>query len=100
MRVRKVEARGRSKGELDEVIHWLTGCDEDGLRRQIESGNELETFLAQAPAFNPDVALIQGLVCGVRVQDVGPPPMRTIRQLDKLVDELAKGKVMETTLRT
>ena len=84
---------------MDEVIRWLTGYDEAGLQRQIAQEVDLETFFAQAPAFNPDSALIKGVVCGVRVEDVEDPLMRKIRYLDKLVDELAKGKAMGMVLR-
>jgi hypothetical protein len=99
MYLKKVESKGRSKDELDRVIGWLTGYDGNGLLQQVESGNDLETFFAQAPAFNPNAALITGVVCGVRVEAVEHPLMRRIRQLDKLVDELAKGKAMEKILR-
>ena len=97
--VKKAESKGRSKEELDQVIRWLTGYDHEGLARQIESGNDLETFFAQAPAFNPNAALIKGVVCGIRVEDIEHPLMRSIRYLDKLVDELAKGKAMDKILR-
>ena len=97
--VKKAESKGRSKEELDQVIRWLTGYDPKGLARQIESGNDLETFFAQAPAFNPNAALIKGVVCGIRVEDIEHPLMRSIRYLDKLVDELAKGKAMDKILR-
>ena len=97
--VRKAEAKGRSKGEVDQILRWLTGYSEEGLRQQMESDNDLETFFAQAPRFNPDAALIKGVVCGVRVEDVEHPLMRKIRYVDKLVDELAKGKAMDRILR-
>ena len=97
--VQKAERKGRSRDEVDEVICWLTGYDRDGLQRQIEKGVDFETFLAQAPAPNPQSALITGTVCGVRVEEVEDPLMRRIRQLDKLVDELAKGKAMGKILR-
>lgn len=99
MYVKKAEAKGRSRDEVDQVICWLTGYSLDGLREQIEGDNDLTTFMGQAPAFNPNAALIKGLVCGVRVEDVEHPLMRKIRQLDKLVDELAKGKPMARILR-
>jgi hypothetical protein len=97
--VRKAEAKNRSSDEVDRIICWLTGYSMDGLRAQIDSGNDLETFFAQAPAFNPDAALIKGVVCGIRVENVEHPLMRKIRYLDKLVDELAKGKAMDKILQ-
>lgn len=97
--VQKAERKGRTKAEVDEVIAWLTGYDARGLRRVIDSGVDLETFFAQAPRMNPDATLIRGLVCGVRVEEVADPLMRRIRWLDKLVDELARGKKMESILR-
>ena len=97
--VKKAESKGRSKDELDQVIRWLTGYDSKGLARQIESENDLETFFAQAPAFNPNAALIKGVVCGIRVEDIEHPLMQKIRYLDKLVDELAKGRAMDKILR-
>ncbi|KAF1719934.1 DUF2200 domain-containing protein [Pseudoxanthomonas wuyuanensis] len=97
--LKKVEAKGRSKEELDQVIGWLTGYRDEGLRRQIEAGSSLETFFAQAPRFNPNAALIKGVVCGIRVEEVEHPLMQKIRYLDKLVDELAKGKALEKILR-
>lgn len=99
MYVQKAERKGRTKAELDEVIRWLTGYDAAGLQRQIEQGNDLATFFAEAPAMNPNCSLITGTVCGVRVEAVENPLMRKIRYLDKLVDELAKGKAMEKILR-
>jgi hypothetical protein len=97
--VRKVESKGRTKEELDRVICWLTGHDLAGLLGQVEQRTDIETFFAQAPAMHPNRSLIRGVVCGVRVEDVEDPLMRTIRQLDKLVDELAKGRPMEKILR-
>ena len=97
--VKKAESKNRSKEEVDEVIRWLTGYSPDGLRDQIASGNDLETFFAQSPAFNPNASLIKGVVCGIRVEDIEHPLMQKIRYLDKLVDELAKGKAMEKILR-
>lgn len=97
--VNKVEKKGRTKDELDRVVCWLTGYDDAGLRRQIEKKTDIQTFFAAAPAMHPNRALITGVVCGVRVEEVEDPLMRQIRQLDKLVDELAKGKAMEKILR-
>jgi hypothetical protein len=97
--VRKAEAKGRTQAEVDEVICWLTGYDEVGLRRQLDASVDFETFFAQAPALHPNTALIKGVVCGVRVEEVDDPLMQKIRWLDKLVDELAKGRAMEKILR-
>ncbi len=99
MYVQKAERKGRSKDEVDQVIRWLTGYSQTGLQEQIDRQSDFRTFFAQAPALNPNIALIKGVVCGVRVEDVEDPLMRTIRYLDKLVDELAKGKPMEKILR-
>jgi len=98
--VRKAEAKHRTKAEVDQIICWLTGYDRAGLQRQIEKGADIKTFFAQAPAMNPNTSLITGVVCGVRVESVEDPLMRTLRCLDKLIDELAKGKAMEKILRT
>lgn len=97
--VQKAERKGRTREEVDQVIFWLTGYDADGLRRQIELGNDFETFFAEAPELHPDSKLITGVVCGVRVEEVEDPLMRKIRYLDKLIDELARGKAMEKILR-
>jgi hypothetical protein len=97
--VRKAERKNRTRQEVDRVICWLTGYDAEGLKRQIEQESDLETFFAQAPAYHPNSALIKGVVCGVRVEDVDDPLMKRIRQLDKLVDELAKGKALDKILR-
>jgi len=97
--VTKAERKGRRKEEVDEIIHWLTGYDEAGLTTVLEDSRDFETFFAQAPRMNPDRALIKGVVCGVRVEEVEDPLMREIRYLDKLIDELAKGKAMEKILR-
>jgi hypothetical protein len=97
--VKKVERKGRTRAELDEVIAWLTGYEGATLERAIADQRELETFFDRAPRMNPDAKLVTGVVCGVRVEDVADPLMRKIRQLDKLVDELAKGKKMESILR-
>lgn len=97
--VNKAERKGRTRQEVDQLVCWLTGYDDAGLRRQIAQGADIETFFAQAPAMHPDSALIKGVVCGVRVEAVEDPLMRRIRQLDKLIDELARGKAMEKILR-
>jgi hypothetical protein len=96
--VTKVERKGRTKAELDQVIEWLTGFDEPALRDHLEAGTTFEEFFAEA-RLNPRAPLITGVVCGVRVEDVEDPLMQKIRYLDKLVDELAKGKAMEKVLR-
>ena len=97
--VNKVERKGRTRDELDRVIGWLTGYDAAGLARQLERRVTIEQFFAEAPAMHPNRAKITGVVCGVRVEDVEDPLMRQVRQLDKLVDELAKGKALEQVLR-
>jgi len=97
--VNKAERKGRTKQEVDRIICWLTGYDAAGLQRQIEGQSDIQTFFAQAPALNPRRSLITGVVCGVRVEDLEDPLMQQIRQLDKLIDELAKGKAMEKILR-
>ena len=97
--LKKVESKQRLKEELDQVIRWLTGYSEEGLRQQVGSDNDLEAFFAQAPALNPNASLIKGMVCGIRVEDIAHPLMQKIRYLDKLVDELAKGKALDKILR-
>ena len=97
--VQKAERKGRTRAEVDEIIRWLTGYDQAGLQRQIDQGHDFDTFFAQAPAMHPNTALIHGVVCGVRVEDVQHPLMQRIRYLDKLIDELAKGKAMDRILR-
>ena len=97
--VTKVERKGRTKAELDEVIHWLTGYDADGLARVLETKTDIETFIAEAPRLNPARDQIKGLICGIRVEEIEEKLMREIRYLDKLVDELAKGRKMEKILR-
>jgi hypothetical protein len=97
--VAKAEKKGRTKPEVNEIIHWLTGYAEEDLEAQLEKQTDFETFFAQAPQLNPSRALIKGVVCGVRVEDIEEPTMREIRYLDKLIDELAKGKAMEKILR-
>ncbi len=96
--VAKAEKKGRTKAEVDEIIRWLTGYSQKQLDSQLEKHTDFETFLAQAPRMNPSRTLIKGVVCGVRVEEVGEPTMREIRYLDKLIDELAKGKAMEKIL--
>ncbi|MEO5927047.1 MAG: DUF2200 domain-containing protein [Patescibacteria group bacterium] len=97
--IAKAERKGRTKAEVDEVIHWLTGYTQKKLEAQLKKGTDFETFFAQAPKMNPLRALVKGVVCGVRVEDIKEPTMREIRYLDKLIDELAKGKTMEKILR-
>ena len=99
MYVQKAERKNRTKEEVDQIIFWLTGYDQEGLQQQIEQGNDFETFFAQAPAYNPNTTLIKGVVCGIRVEEIEDPLMQKIRYLDKLIDELAKGKAMEKILR-
>ena len=99
MYVETTRRKGRTKEEVDRVICWLTGYEQAGLRHQIEQKTDFETFIAQAPAVHPNSSLIKGVVCGIRVEDVDDPLMKRIRQLDKLVDELAKGKAIEKVLR-
>jgi hypothetical protein len=97
--VAKAEKKGRTRAEVDELIRWQTGYSQAGLEAQISRGVDFETFYAEAPAMNPARGLITGVVCGVRVEEVEDPLMREIRYLDKLVDELAKGKAMGKILR-
>jgi hypothetical protein len=97
--VQKAERKNRTKDEVDQIICWLTGYSQAGLKKQIEQKNDFETFFAQAPAIHPNSSLIKGVVCGVRVEEVDDPLMQKIRFLDKLIDELAKGKAMEKILR-
>jgi len=97
--VQKAERKDRTKEEVDQVICWLTGYDRAGLKQQIEQKSDFEKFFARAPAMHPNSSLIKGVVCGVRVEDLDDPLMQKIRYLDKLVDELAKGKAMEQVLR-
>ena len=98
--IQKVEKKGRAKAEVDTVTCWLTGYDEQGLRAQIEKGVDFEAFFAEAPQINPNSEKITGLICGIRVEEIEDPLMQKIRWLDKLVDELAKGKPMEKVLRS
>lgn len=97
--VQKAERKGRTQAEVDEVVFWLTGYDAEGLKSQLDKNVDLATFYAEAPQMNPNRDLIKGVVCGVRVETIEDPLMKQIRQLDKLVDELAKGKPMEKILR-
>jgi hypothetical protein len=97
--VKKAERKNRSKEEVDRIVCWLTGYSQAGLEEQIDAGSDFATFFALAPALHPHRTLIKGLVCGVRVEEVDNPLMRNIRYLDKLVDELAKGKAIEKILR-
>ncbi len=99
MYVQKAERKNRTKAEVDAIICWLTGYDRAGLERRLKQESDFETFFAQAPALHPNTALIKGVVCGVRVEEVEDPLMQKIRWLDKLIDELAKGKAMEKILR-
>jgi hypothetical protein len=98
--IAKAEKKGRTKTEVDQIICWLTGYSQKGLKATIEEQTDLETFFAEAPQLNPLRSLIKGIVCGVRVEDIQDPIMREIRYLDKLIDELAHGKTMEKILRT
>ncbi|QQR60567.1 DUF2200 domain-containing protein [Candidatus Uhrbacteria bacterium] len=95
----KAENKGRTKSEVDEVLRWLTGYTQKQLEAQVKKEVDLETFFANAPKLNPARSLIQGVVCGVRVEDIKEPTMREIRYMDKLIDELAKGRAMEKILR-
>lgn len=97
--VNKAERKGRTKAEVDEIIRWLTGYSQEELEAQLEKETDFETFFKEAPQLNPSRALIKGVVCGVRVEDIEEPTMREIRYLDKLIDELAKGKAMDKILR-
>jgi hypothetical protein len=97
--VAKAEKKGRTKAEVDEIIRWLTGYGQDELEARLEQRTDFETFFSEAPGMNPLRTLVKGVVCGVRVEDIEEPTMREIRYLDKLIDELAKGKAMEKILR-
>jgi hypothetical protein len=98
--VAKAEKKGRTKTEVDQIISWLTGYGQKELEAQLEKQTDFETFFAGAPKINPSRTLIKGVVCGVRVEDIKEPTMREIRYLDKLIDELARGKAMDKILRT
>ena len=97
--VQKAERKERTREEVDQIICWLTGYDQAGLQQQTRSENDLETFFAQAPAIHPNSSLIKGVVCGIRVEEIQDPLVQKIRYMDKLIDELAKGKKMEKILR-
>lgn len=98
--IAKAEKKGRAKAEVDEIIRWLTGFTQKGLETQVKKQTTFETFFAKAPKLNPKRALITGVICGVRIEDIEDPLMKEVRYLDKLVDELAKGRPMEKILRT
>ena len=97
--ITKAERKGRTKAEVDEIIQWLTGYSQQQLETVIQNQTDFETFFAEAPNLNPSRKLITGIVCGIRVEDIQEPTMREIRYLDKLIDELAKGKAMDKILR-
>ena len=98
--VTKAAKKGRTEAEVDEIIRWLTGYSQKELKAKLTQRTDFETFFAEAPRMNPSRALIKGVICGVRLEDIKEPTMREIRYLDKLIDELAKGKAMEKILRT
>lgn len=98
--IQKAEKKGRTKEEVDSVIFWLTGYNKDTLQQQIDSSNDLETFFAQAPYMNPNASKITGSICGYRVEEIEDELMRKIRYMDKLIDELAKGRSMDKILRS
>lgn len=97
--IQKAEKKGRSKEEVDEIIFWLTGYDETSLQKQLDNEIDYESFFKQAPQINPNASLIKGVICGHRVEEIEDETMRQIRYLDKLIDELAKGKTMDKILR-
>jgi Uncharacterized protein conserved in bacteria len=97
--VAKAEKKGRTKAEVDEIIRWLTGYSQEALEAQLEKRTDFETFFAEAPRLNPARELIKGVICGVRIENIEDPLMREVRYLDKLIDELAKGRAMEKILR-
>jgi len=100
MYIQKAEKKGRTKAEVDAIIFWLTGYNKETLQKQIDKKTDFETFFAQAPAINTNVSKITGVICGYRVEEIEDKLMQKVRYLDKLVDELAKGKAMEKILRT
>ncbi len=97
--IQKAERKGRTKAEVDEIVFWLTGYDKQALQQQIDNKSDFETFFAQAPRLNPNVSKIKGVICGYRVEEIEDVVVQKVRYLDKLVDELAKGKTMEKILR-
>ncbi len=97
--IQKAEKKGRTKAEVDEIIFWLTGYNKKTLQKQIDTGVNFETFFDQAPQLNPNVSMITGVICGYRIEEIEDPLMKKVRYLDKLIDELAKGKTMEKILR-
>ena len=99
MYIQKAEKKGRTKEEVDTIIYWLTGYNKQSLQKQIDTKVDFETFFAQAPQLNPDVSKITGVICGYRVEEIEDKLMQKVRYLDKLIDELAKGKAMEKILR-
>lgn len=98
--ITKAEKKGRTKAEVDQIIFWLTGYDEKSFQKQLDNKVDFETFFAEAPQLNPNVSLIKGVICGYRVEEIEDPLMQKVRYLDKLIDELAKGKTMEKILRS
>ena len=98
--VAKAEKKGRTRAEVDEIVRWLTGYSQNELDARLEARTDFETFFAEAPRLNPARTSIKGVICGVRIEEIEEPTMREIRYLDKLIDELAKGKAMEKILRT
>ena len=100
MYVNKAERKEKTKEQVDQLICWLTGYDQAGLEKAIEDGTDLKTFFVDAPAFNPNASLIKGVVCGIRVEEIEDPLIQKVRYLDKLIDELARGKKFENIMRS
>jgi hypothetical protein len=98
--INKAERKGRTKAEVDEIIYWLTGYDKKGLKSVLDKKTDFETFFAEAPQIHPNASLIKGVICDIRIEEIDHPLMRNIRYLDKLIDELAKGRDMSKILRT
>lgn len=98
--VAKAEKKGRTKADVDQIIEWLTGFDADGVQAQIDAGADFGTFFAAAPHLNPNRSRVTGVICGIRVEDIADPLVQNVRTLDKLIDELARGKAMEKILRS